>query len=135
MRMLTGLLLLAGLFLSVSLTEAQPPDGPKGKGGKGKGGFGGGPMQPGQLLPPFVQEQLKLTDDQKKQLEDIQKDMETKLDKILTDDQKKQLKEMRDNGPGGRGGFGGDGKGKGKGKGDDGGKGGGKGGDRNKDGF
>ena len=59
---------------------------------------------PGQILPPFVQEQLKLTDDQKKQLDALQKDLDAKLDKLLTDDQKKMLKEMRERGPGRPGG-------------------------------
>jgi hypothetical protein len=85
------------------------PGGPGGRGGPGgpggPGGFGpGGPPQPGQVLPPFLQEQLKLTAEQKKQLADLQKEVDDKLGKILTDDQKKQLKEMRGGfGPGGRG--------------------------------
>ena len=58
-------------------------------------------MQPGQILPPFLVEQLKLTDDQKKELAKLQKETEEKLDKMLTDDQRKQLKEMKERGPGG----------------------------------
>jgi hypothetical protein len=73
-------------------------------GGGGGGGFGGFP-QPGQIMAPFLQQQLKLTDEQKKQLEDLQKEVDGKLDKLLTDDQRKQLKDMREGG--GRGGFGG----------------------------
>jgi hypothetical protein len=82
--------------------------GGKGKGkGKGKGGPGGpgGPggfgmrgMQPGQILSPFVAEMLKLTDAQKKEIADLQKDVNGKLDKILTDEQKKQLKDLRERG-------------------------------------
>jgi hypothetical protein len=90
------------------------PGGPGGRGPGGPGGFGGpggrgfgGPPQPGQVLPTFLQDELKLTADQKKQLEALQKEVDSKLDKILTDEQKKQLKEIRDNpgrgGPGGRG--------------------------------
>jgi Spy/CpxP family protein refolding chaperone len=71
------------------------PGGPGGPGGRGPGGF----AQPGQILAPFVQDQLKLTADQKKKLEELQKEVDGKLDKILTDDQKKQLKDMRP-GPG-----------------------------------
>ncbi len=67
----------------------------------GPGGFA--PPQPGVILPPFVQNMLKLTDDQKKQVADLQKEVDTRLDKILTDDQKKQLKSMPSRGPGGRG--------------------------------
>jgi hypothetical protein len=83
--------------------------GPGGKGGKGgKGGFGPGgkggfgPPRPGQILPPFLQNMLNLTDDQKKQLDTLQREVDEKLGKILTADQKKQLQEMR--GPGGPGG-------------------------------
>ncbi|HEY1860829.1 MAG TPA: hypothetical protein VGG61_10770, partial [Gemmataceae bacterium] len=83
-----------------------PPGGPGGGGPRGPGGPGGAP-QPGQVLPPFLQDSLKLTADQKKQVEDLQKDVDSRLAKILTDDQKKQLKEMRDRGPDrGPGGFG-----------------------------
>ena len=58
-------------------------------------GFGGFPLA-GQLLAALVQERLKLTDDQKKQLAETQKEADGKLDTILKDAQKKQLKEMND---------------------------------------
>jgi Spy/CpxP family protein refolding chaperone len=73
----------------------------------GPGGFrppGGGSPQPGQLLPPPIEDRLRLSDDQKKQVHTIQKEVDEKLAQLLTDEQKKQLKEPR--GPG-RGGFGG----------------------------
>jgi Spy/CpxP family protein refolding chaperone len=80
----------------------------QGPGGFPGGGFPGGGFpgfggrgQPGQVLSSFLQDQLKLTDDQKKQLTDLQKDVDSKLDKILSDDQKKQLKDMQQRGPGG----------------------------------
>ena len=87
------------------------PDGPPGPGGPG-GRFG--PPKPGTVLPAFVVEQLKLTDDQKKQLDDLQKEVDAKLDKILTADQKDMLKNLHVQraapaGPGGPGGPGGDG--------------------------
>jgi hypothetical protein len=82
------------------------PGGPGGPGGRGRGGFGG-PPQPGQVLPPFLQERLNLTADQKKQLEELEKEVDGKLGQILTGEQKKQLQEMRDGG--GRGGPGGPG--------------------------
>ena len=64
----------------------------------GFGGFGGG--QPGTVLSSGVQEQLKLTEEQKKELERIQKEVDAQLDKVLTEEQRKQLKEMRDRQPG-----------------------------------
>jgi hypothetical protein len=71
--------------------------GPKGFKGKGPGG----PPQPGQVLPAFLQEQLNLTADQRKQLFDLQKYVDSKFEQIFTADQRKQLSEMR--GPGGKG--------------------------------
>src|SRR5437879_5087298 len=62
--------------------------GPDGKGFKGKGG------QPGQILPPFVQDALNLTDDQRKKVADLQKEVDAKLEKILTAEQRTQLRDM-----------------------------------------
>jgi Spy/CpxP family protein refolding chaperone len=114
--------LAAALVLAMS-ASAQPPGG---KGGKGfPGGPGGFGMRaaPGELMPGFIQEQLKLTDDQKKQMADLQKEVDARLDKLLTEEQRTQLKQLKDRGgrgfpggfggPGGKGGFpgkGGDGK-------------------------
>ena len=84
-----------------------PGDGADGPGGfgppGGPGGFGprGGPPRPGQIMPGFLQEQLKLTDSQKKKLDALQAEVDARLSEILTDAQKKQLKEMRKRGPGG----------------------------------
>jgi phage gpG-like protein len=95
------------LLLTVSTALAQPGGSP--------GGFpGGGPrlFQPGQVVSEFFQDQLKLTAEQKTAVESLQKDVDTKLDKLFTDAQKKQWKEMKDNpgrgfgGPGGPGGRG-----------------------------
>ncbi|MDY3555088.1 EF-hand domain-containing protein [Gemmata sp. JC717] len=72
------------------------PGSPGGPGGPGGPGFG--PPQPGQVLPPFLQDQLNLTDAQKKELAALQKDVDARLNKILTDEQKKALRER---GPGG----------------------------------
>lgn len=84
-----------------------------GGGGAGRGGFGA-PPQPGQILPQFVQDRLSLTDAQKKQLEELQKSTDGKVEKNLTEEQRKQLKDSRGGsgggggfGVGGRGGFGG----------------------------
>ena len=56
------------------------------------GGIGGGI---GQVLPPAVQQRLQLTDEQKKQIEAIQKETEAKIMKVLTDEQKKQLENLK----------------------------------------
>jgi hypothetical protein len=96
----------AAFFLALT-AAAQPPGGDKGgKGGPGGKGFGMRP-RPGQIMPPFLAERLKLTDDQKKAVADLQKDVDAKLDKMLTDEQKAELKKMKEAGPGGFGGPGG----------------------------
>lgn len=126
MRLLAAGLFVAGALATVSFSTAQPPGGKGGEPGKGgqpggkggKGGFPGGPggkggfgmPAPGQIMPAFLQERLKLTDAQKKDLDALQKDVDAKLDKLLTEEQKKTLKEMRERGPGrGPGGPGGPG--------------------------
>jgi outer membrane protein assembly factor BamB len=91
------------VFVTTAVTDKQTK--PGGFGGFGGIGGFGRPPQPGQVLPPSVQERLELTAEQKKQVEGLQKDVDAKLGKILTDDQKKQLQQPR--GGFGRGGFGG----------------------------
>lgn len=96
---------LTGDKFDVALLQGPGGFGP-GAGFPGGGAFGPGGFgprgTPGQVLSTFMQDQLKLTDDQKKQLTDIQKDVDSKLEKLLTDDQKKQLKDMQQpRGPGG----------------------------------
>src|ERR1022692_3856072 len=98
-------------------SDNQPP--PQRAGGPGgMGGQRGGPGGQGgfHLLPPRAQEQLNLTDDQKKQITALEAETKAKLEKILTPDQMQQLKNMRppmrQGGPGGpqiRGGPGGQG--------------------------
>ncbi len=85
--------------------------GPKGKGGfgKGKGPGGFGTPRPGQILPPFMQDMLQLSAEQKQQLDQLQSDVDARLGKILTAAQKQQLQDMQQFGPFGKG------KGKGKG--------------------
>lgn len=81
----------------------RPAQGP-GFGGPG-GGFAMRLPQPGEVLPPFQQEMLKLTDEQKKQVVELEKEVAAKIQKILTEEQKAQLKRLRESGPGGPGGF------------------------------
>src|SRR5262249_18764749 len=62
-------------------------------GGAGPGGPGaGGPPQAGQLVPSSLRNGLKLTDEQKKQLDTFQKEVDGKLDKLFTAEQMKQFK-------------------------------------------
>jgi spore coat protein CotH len=68
-------------------------------GGPGGGGFRGPPA--GEVLPRPLQDLLQLTDEQKKALEALQKEVDEKLDKVMTEEQRKQFKEMKDRGPGG----------------------------------
>lgn len=101
------------------LKKARPARGPGGGGGFPGGGFGGGrggAFSPGQVLPGALKERLELSDEQKKKIEEIEKDVKAKLDKILTDEQKKKLEQGGGGGrrpgadggrPGGRGGDGG----------------------------
>jgi hypothetical protein len=81
--------------LNKTLTDAQKkqirelnPFGPQ--------GFTVFPL-PGQLMSKVTMTSLKLTPDQQKQLDDLQGEVDAKLEKLLTADQKSQLKEMREN--------------------------------------
>jgi EF hand len=107
------------MVLAAKLETEFGPGGPGGKGPTGKGGFDGPggpggkgpkgkgpPPRPGQILPNFIQDQLNLTSKQRTQLDDLQKDVDTKLGKILTEEQRDHLREMQQRGPGGPGGKG-----------------------------
>lgn len=85
------------------MNEAFRPASGPGMGGPGVG-FGFRPP-PGVLLPPPVQEMLRLTADQKTKLDALQKDIDEKIEQMLTEDQRKQWKEMKDRAAGGPGGF------------------------------
>jgi hypothetical protein len=62
-------------------------------------GFGpngiGSPPPPGQLMTAFLQARLNLTDQQKKQVEALQKEADGKLAEALTDEQKEQLQQIQ----------------------------------------
>jgi hypothetical protein len=51
---------------------------------------------PGQLMASSVEDRLKLTTDQKRQLAALQKQADGKLDALLRSEQKKQLQRMQD---------------------------------------
>jgi poly(3-hydroxybutyrate) depolymerase len=82
--------------------------------GPGTGGFGGAPggagTPPGTVLSSRVQDTLKLTDEQKKSVAELQKEVDARIQKMLTEEQNKQLKTLKDNpGRGVGGGLGGGG--------------------------
>jgi Spy/CpxP family protein refolding chaperone len=58
--------------------------------------------KPGEVLPQFLQDRLKLSAEQKKKLGELQKNVDANLTKLLTAEQKKSLDEMSQ----GKGGFG-----------------------------
>jgi hypothetical protein len=61
----------------------------------GPGGFAALPL-PGQLVSASTKKELKLTADQVKQLDELQKEVDGTLDKVLNASQKKELQEARD---------------------------------------
>jgi poly(3-hydroxybutyrate) depolymerase len=74
---------------------ARSPGGP---GGPGRpGGFTGMITPPGTIMSQRVQENLKLTEQQKKKLEEMQKELDAEIKKLLTEEQNKQLKDLKDN--------------------------------------
>jgi hypothetical protein len=79
-------------LLAVSMGLAQPPDQPRPPGPVIL--EAPSPTKPGQILPGPVQDQLKLTSEQKKQVEELQKEVDEKLAKILTPQQRKLLDDM-----------------------------------------
>jgi hypothetical protein len=86
-----------------------PPDQTRdGAGGAGAGRTGaGGPKRgdraggPPSVLPPFVRDELRLTQAQQRQLDDLDADVRARLDRILTDDQRHELERMRQRAPAG----------------------------------
>ena len=91
----------AGIALIASPAVSQPPDGKEGKGGKGRG------FKLGSALPPPLVDSLNLTNDQKARLQEIERDLKAKLDKLLTDEQKRMVENFRPGPQGGPGGPGG----------------------------
>ncbi len=84
-----------GRKLEKTLTDAQwkqvrelNPSGPR--------GFAAFPL-PGQIISKSTLTALHPSVDQQKQLDDLQNEVDAKLDKMLNDDQKKRLNEAREN--------------------------------------
>jgi YHYH protein len=100
-----SLLAIGAVVLLVLGLSAQPG------GEKDKGKKGPPPFELGKVLPPFVRDELELTEEQQKQIADLENEVRMKLQKILTKDQQKRIQEMSGKGPKGPP----DGKGKDKG--------------------
>src|SRR5262249_37315319 len=49
----------------------------------------------GQVIPPAAQQKLKLTDEQKKKIDELQKEVEAKILGVLTEEQKKQYEQLK----------------------------------------
>ncbi len=82
------------IFFLTALAQPDEKKGPKkGPPGEKKG------WEPGKIIPPFVRDNLDLTEDQAKKIDDLEKDVRDKLLKILTKDQLDRVKEMGDKGP------------------------------------
>ena len=77
--------------------------GPPGGGGPGGPRMGGGMPRPGEILPGMLRQRLNLTAQQEKEVADLQKEVDARLEKILTAEQRDQLKAIRERGPGGFG--------------------------------
>lgn len=96
---MSSLVQLCVLSLFASATAGQPPGGEP-------GGFPGAPAgfempKLGQVLPRMFQDRLKLTAEQKKQLEALQKQVDDQLASILTKEQQKTMQEPFGGGFGG----------------------------------
>lgn len=93
----TLLAVLGALALVASAQDNPPSAGSPPADGQPPAQHMGGPggQRGFHLLPPPAVEQLKLTDDQKKQIAALETETKAKLEKILTADQLQQLKNFR----------------------------------------
>ncbi len=64
-------------------------------GGRGTIGRGANTQPTGDVLTKSAQDKLKLSDEQKKKIEELQKNVNDQLNSILTDEQKKQLEDLK----------------------------------------
>jgi Spy/CpxP family protein refolding chaperone len=104
---------LGAVALGVCTATAQPPEGeirarqtpPQRRYGPPRDGRqppGGPPRwELGKLIPPPIQDELNLTDEQQKQLHDLEREVRDRVMKMLTSEQKDKLKRLQHRGPGG----------------------------------
>lgn len=68
--------------------------GPGGPGFDGPGNFGGrgrGMRRPGEILPPFLQDQLQLSEAQRSEIATLQSEVDARLKKILSEEQLQRM--------------------------------------------
>ena len=101
-RLLFGMMVfMTSALLVASQAVSQPPEG---KEDKGKLKDGPPRYKLGKVFPPPLLDELELTPEQEKELDAIEKELKTKLEKLLRKEQKKKVEDFRPRGPGGRGG-------------------------------
>lgn len=77
----------------------HPSGGGGGRGARGPGGMPGFELpRPGEIMPEFLQGMLRLSDDQKQAIAELQTEVDATLDEVLTEAQRKQLAEMHEMG-------------------------------------
>lgn len=89
-------------FIPHDMNEAFRPGGGPGFGGPGgPGGFGPGGMPLGDVsLPRLLQRAgVNLSEEQQKQLAELQKEADARLERILNDEQRRQFRELRGDAP------------------------------------
>jgi Spy/CpxP family protein refolding chaperone len=91
-RAFQGLIVVGLAFALGAFALAQPPKGKGAKGDKEKGPKG---FQLGKVLPPFIVDELELTEEQEAKIAAIEKEVKAKLEKILTAKQKRIIQNAR----------------------------------------
>ena len=101
-RVQLATLAVVAVVLCAVAAASQPPD------GRGKGPGKKGPPPPfvaGKVLPPFIRDGLDLTEEQEKQLVELETEVRRRLLKILTAEQRDKLEELGKRPPPRKGGF------------------------------
>jgi Spy/CpxP family protein refolding chaperone len=100
MRKRLAILLTLGLMSAMVWTASSQPREEKDK-EKPPPPFGKKPLpfEPGKVLPPHIRERLELTDEQERQIDELEKEVRSKLFRILTKDQIKRVQEFKGNPP------------------------------------
>ncbi len=98
-RVYLGLSAFMATMMIVVSAASQPPEGKEKKGPPDFKKDGPRGFQMGKVLPSFVRDELDLTDEQQKQIDSLERDVKSKLSKILTAAQIQKLQTMRPKGP------------------------------------